>query len=136
LDKESKMIIDTKGNELHAWYRTNGALIFDEDNKYGIKFAIGVEYSDEQRLLFSEIKALKKYLKDTDYRALKYADGAYTEEEYRPYKEARADARARINEIEKIFVEPTLTREEIDEAERLVMEKQKEVSDDNTDNES
>lgn len=130
------MIIDTKGNELHAWYRTNGALIFDEDNKYGIKFAIGVEYSDEQRLLFSEIKALKKYLKDTDYRALKYADGAYTEEEYRPYKEARADARARINEIEKIFVEPTLTREEIDEAERLVMEKQKEVSDDNTDNES
>lgn len=130
------MIIDTKGNELHAWYRTNGALIFDEDNKYGIKFAIGVEYSDEQRLLFSEIKALKKYLKDTDYRALKYADGAYTEEEYRPYKEARAEARARINEIEKIFVEPTLTREEIDEAERLVMEKQKEVSDDNTDNES
>ncbi len=130
------MIIDTKGNELHAWYRTNGALIFDEDNKYGIKFAIGVEYSDEQRLLFSEIKVLKKYLKDTDYRALKYADGAYTEEEYRPYKEARAEARARINEIEKIFVEPTLTREEIDEAERLVMEKQKEVSDDNTDNES
>ncbi len=130
------MIIDTKGNELHAWYRTNGALIFDEDNKYGIKFAIGVEYSDEQRLLFSEIKALKKYLKDTDYRALKYADGAYTEEEYRPYKETRAEARARINEIEKIFVEPTLTREEIDEAERLVMEKQKEVSDDNTDNES
>lgn len=130
------MIIDTKGNELHAWYRADGALIFDKENKYGIEFAIGVGYSDEQKAQFAEIKALKKYLKDTDYRALKYADGAYTEEEYRPYKEARAAARARINEIEETFVEPTLTREEIDEAERLVMEKQKEVSDDNTDNES
>ncbi|MBP3816925.1 hypothetical protein [Butyrivibrio sp.] len=130
------MIIDTKGNELHAWYRKDGPLIMDADNKYGTEFAIGVEYSDKQKAQFSEIKELKKYLKDTDYRALKYADGAYTEEEYRPYKEARATARARINEIEEGFSEPTLTREEIDEAERLVMEKLKEDTDDNTDDES
>ena len=120
------MIIDTNGKELTAWYRKDGKLIFDNDNKYGIPFAIGVEYTDEQKEQFARIKALKKYLKDTDFRALKYADGCYTEEEYKPYKDARASARAEINEIEETFVEPTLTREEIDEIERLAMEKLKE----------
>jgi hypothetical protein len=120
------MIIDTNGKELTAWYRKDGKLIFDNDNKYGIPFAIGVEYTDEQKEQFARIKALKKYLKDTDFRALKYADGCYTEEEYKPYKDARASARAEINEIEKTFVEPTLTREEIDEIERLAIEKHKE----------
>lgn len=120
------MIIDTNGKELTAWYRKDGKLIFDNDNKYGIPFAIGVEYTDEQKEQFARIKALKKYLKDTDFRALKYADGCYTEEEYKPYKDARASARTEINEIEKTFVEPTLTREEIDEIERLAIEKLKE----------
>jgi hypothetical protein len=69
---------------------------------------------------------VRKYLKDTDFRALKYADGCYTEEEYKPYKDARASARNEINEIEETFSEPTLTREEIDTIERLAMEKLKE----------
>lgn len=125
------MIIDTNGKELTAWYRKDGKLIFDNDNKYGIPFAIGVEYTDEQKEQFARIKALKKYLKDTDFRALKYADGCYTEEEYKPYKDARASARAEINEIEKTFVEPTLTREEIDEIERLAIEKLKESEEQN-----
>jgi hypothetical protein len=127
------MIIDTNGKELTAWYRKDGKLIFDNDNKYGIPFAIGVEYTDEQKEQFARIKALKKYLANTDFRALKYADGCYTEEEYKPYKDARASARAEINEIEKTFVEPTLTREEIDEIERLAMEKLKESEESNAD---
>lgn len=128
------MIIDVNGKELPIWYRKDGVLIFDEDNEYGIKFAIAVEYSDEQKSLFAEKKALKKYLKDTDYRALKYADGCYTEEEYKPYRESRANARARINEIEEVFKEPTLSREEIDRAERLAIEKLKESEGKNADN--
>jgi hypothetical protein len=113
------MIIDAKGNKLPAWYRKDGKLIFD--TAYGVEFAIGVEYSEEQKEQFARKKELKKYLKDTDYRALKYADGAYTEEEYAPYKAARAAARAEINKIEETFVEPTLTREEIDFAERKAL---------------
>ncbi len=128
------MIIDVNGKELPIWYRKDGVLIFDEDNEYNIKFAIAVEYSDEQKSLFAEKKALKKYLKDTDYRALKYADGCYTEEEYKPYRESRANARARINEIEEVFKEPTLSREEIDRAERLAIEKLKESEGNNADN--
>lgn len=117
------MIIDTAGTEYPAWFREDGKLIFDEENKYNIKFAIGVRYSEEQKELFRRKKELKKYLKDTDFRALKYADGAYTEEEYKPYREARAAARAEINAIEEKFIEPTLTREEMDEAEELAMNK-------------
>jgi hypothetical protein len=134
LKRENNMIIDVNGKELPIWYRKDGALIFDEDNEYNIKFAIAVEYSDEQKSLFAEKKALKKYLKDTDYRALKYADGCYTEEEYKPYRESRANARARINEIEEVFKEPTLSREEIDRAERLAIEKLKESEGKNADN--
>ena len=116
------MIIDEKGNILPAWYRKDGVVIRDNDNPYGIEFSVCAYYNEDQREKYAEIAENKKYLKVTDFRALKYADGAYTEEEYRPYKEARAAARARINEIEETFIEPTLTREQLDEAERIAME--------------
>lgn len=117
------MIIDRNGNILDYWEFKNGRAISDTDNKFGIEFHICLSYTDEQKKLYLRKKELKKYLKDTDFRALKYADGAYTEEEYKPYKEARAAARAEINQIEDVFNEPTLTREEMDEAERLAMDK-------------
>ncbi|MBP3817191.1 MAG: hypothetical protein J6H31_02715 [Butyrivibrio sp.] len=120
------MIIDRNGNILDYWEFKNGRAISDTDNKFGIEFHICLPYTDEQKKLYLRKKELKKYLKDTDFRALKYADGAYTEEEYKPYKEARAAARAEINQIEDVFKEPTLTREEMDEAERLAIEKLKE----------
>lgn len=118
------MIIDTYGNVYQAWFRKNGMLIEDDDNQYGIHFAIVIPYTEEQRSIFQEIMGLKNYLKNTDYQAIKYSEGAISEEKFAPIKTKRAEARARINEIE--FEEPTLTREEIDEAERLVMEKLKE----------
>ena len=117
------MIIDKEGNVLEYWELKDGRAIKDTENDYGIEFHICLPYSDEQKKLYLRKKELKKYLKDTDFRALKYADGAYTEEEYKPYKEARAAARAEINEIEKVFNEPTLTRAEMDEAERLALDK-------------
>lgn len=128
------MIIDRDGNLLEFWERKNGRAIKDSDNEYGIDFFICVPYTEEQKTYFAEIKTLKKYLTDTDFRTMKYYDGAYTEEEYKPYKEARASARARINEIEEVFKEPTLSREEIDRAERLAIEKLKESEGNNADN--
>lgn len=121
------MLIDAKGNLKQAWMRGNGCLIHDsaKDNPFGIEFAIGVYYTEEQKAAFFKIYEFKKYLKDTDYKAIKYAEGAISEEEYTPIKKARANARAMINEL--TFPEPTLTRVEIDEAERLAMEKVKEA---------
>lgn len=128
------MIIDRDGNLLEFWERKNGRAIKDSNNEYGIDFFICVPYTEEQKAYFAEIKSLKKYLTDTDFRTMKYYDGAYSEEEYQPYKEARASARARINEIEEVFQEPTLSREEIDRAERLAIEKLKESEGKNADN--
>lgn len=120
------MIIDTKGNIIPAWVRADGPLITDSDNEYGKTFYIAAPYDETQKALFGQKAKLKKALKNTDYRALKYADGCYTEEEYAPYKAEREAWREQIREIEKTFSEPTLTRDEIDEAERLAMEKLKE----------
>lgn len=116
------MIIDQKGKLLEAWFRKDGPLIKDrkDQNPYGMDFAIGVEYTQEQKSSFFEIKSLKEYLSATDYQAIKYSEGAITEEEFAPIKERRAQARERINEIE--FPEPTLTREQIDAAEKKAME--------------
>lgn len=118
------MIIDTHGNVHQAWFRKNGNIIHDSENKYGIEFHIGIDYTADQKERFAEIKQLKKYLQGTDYQAIKFSDGAITEEQYAPIRAERAAARARINELE--FDEPTLTREEMDHYEDLVMEKSKE----------
>lgn len=121
------MLIDTNGNIMRAWVRGNGSLVKDKasDNPYNIDFAIAISYTDEQKKAFRDIWDLKQYLKATDYKAIKYAEGAISEAEFAPIREARANAREKINEL--TFPEPTLTRAEIDEAERLAMEKIKEA---------
>ena len=47
----------------------------------------------------TRINELKALLKDSDYRAIKYAEGFYTEQEYAPYKEQRQAYRDEINEL-------------------------------------
>lgn len=47
-----------------------------------------------------EIEILKQKLKDTDYKAIKYAEGQLTEEEYASTKAERQSWRDRINELE------------------------------------
>lgn len=122
------LIIDKDGNILQAWFRKNGCVI--KDFNYGIEFAIGVPYTQEQTEKFLKIKNAKKYLESTDYKAIKYAEGALTEEEYAPTKKSRAQTRALINELQ--FDEPTLSRAEIDRAEELAMEKLKEAKNANS----
>ena len=48
-----------------------------------------------------EIAALKSKLSETDYRAIKYAEGLISEEEYANVKVQRQAWRDRINELEK-----------------------------------
>lgn len=48
----------------------------------------------------NRIAELKQLLRESDYRAIKYAEGLYTEEEYKPYKELRQSYRNEINELE------------------------------------
>ena len=50
--------------------------------------------------LRNNIKLLKEQLADTDYKAIKHAEGWLTDEEYAPTKAQRQQWRARINELE------------------------------------
>ena len=50
-----------------------------------------------------EITQLKKQLSDTDYKAIKYAEGQLTEEEYSSTRSQRASWRARINKLQEDF---------------------------------
>ena len=57
-----------------------------------------VEPSAEQ----NKIEELKAQLSATDYKCLKYIDGALTEEEYAEVRAYRAELRRQINELEII----------------------------------
>lgn len=48
-----------------------------------------------------QINALKEQLAETDYKALKFIDGEFTEEEYAPIREERKNYRIKINELER-----------------------------------
>ena len=48
-----------------------------------------------------QINALKEQLAETDYKALKFIDGEFTEKEYAPIREERKNYRIKINELEK-----------------------------------
>lgn len=53
-----------------------------------------------RQAIIDEVNELKKNLADTDYKAIKYAEGWITEEEYAPIKAQRQAWRDRINELE------------------------------------
>ena len=53
-----------------------------------------------EQLRLAEIDGLKALLMESDYKALKFAEGWLTEEEYAPIKAERQRWRERINELE------------------------------------
>ena len=56
--------------------------------------------ADNRQVVEREISELKRKLSDTDYKAIKYAEGFLTEEEYKETKTQRQIWRDRINELE------------------------------------
>ena len=57
-------------------------------------------HNDDIQAINREISELKKKLFDTDYKAIKYAEGLLTNEEYVEIKVQRELWRKRINELE------------------------------------
>lgn len=51
----------------------------------------------------NEITRLKHHLEQTDYKALKFVDGEFSEEEYAPIRQERKNTRIKIRELEKIL---------------------------------
>lgn len=48
-----------------------------------------------------QIEILKHKLQQTDYKAIKYAEGWISEEEYAPIKAERQEIREKINKLEQ-----------------------------------
>ena len=48
-----------------------------------------------------QIMELKIKLKETDYKAIKFAEGLLTKEEYEPIKKERQALRDKINQLEQ-----------------------------------
>lgn len=54
-----------------------------------------------EHIIIPQIMALKEELAASDYKAIKYAEGLITAEDYEPIKAERQALRDRINELEK-----------------------------------
>lgn len=61
---------------------------------------------DKKTVLRSElqIRILKGKLYETDYQAIKYAEGSLSEEEFLPIKKQRQQWRKEINELQESIV--------------------------------
>ena len=101
----------------NGWYN-NQLNINDIEKGYnGLTYLKGyAPHKTESMILIeqyqSEIIELKKYLSDTDYKAIKFAEGEITESDYQEVKSQRHDARVRINELESLIEELEKGKEE------------------------
>lgn len=62
-------------------------------------------YIENRYEIEAEINKYKKLLSDSDYKAIKYAEGVLTEEEYSETKQQRQEWRNKINELEEMIRE-------------------------------
>lgn len=92
-------------SEWAAWCNENEYMIMDDDpeNYYCTK----VEATEQETTVF-KISELKNKLKETDYKALKYAEGFLSETEYAETKAQRQAWRDEINALEAKLQEAAL----------------------------
>ena len=94
------------------WCNENGCYIEEieplEDGTRQFQIKQIPQKTEDEKLIEqyqSEIVELKKYLSDTDYKAIKFAEGEITESDYQEVKSQRHNARVRINELESLIEE-------------------------------
>ena len=84
-------ISDTQQSDINGWtYRKELCPMKTEEDLL----------KDQYRI---EIQQLKKQLSDTDYKAIKYAEGQISESEYASVRAERQSYRDRINELEALL---------------------------------
>ena len=84
-------------SEAAKWCNKNNATIEDKGEYYEV---VPVPEPTQEERDAAEIERLKAELAATDYKCLKYVDGALTEEEYAEIKKYRQELRDRINQLE------------------------------------
>lgn len=79
------------------WCNENNATIEDKGEYYEV---VEIPAPTQEELNAREIERLKAELSATDYKCLKYVDGAISESEYAEVRAYRAELRRKINELE------------------------------------
>ena len=74
--------------------------LLDDEVQYSNDGSIWTEPEPYEPTPEDKISALKKELASTDYQAIKYAEGWFTEEEYTPIKAMREELREQIRKLE------------------------------------
>lgn len=93
--------IDDKYTERAEFCNNNNLIIVEiEPDENGRRFQIQeAPLPTERELAEQEIAKLKQKLFDSDYKAIKFAEGLFTTEEYAEIKAQRQAWRDRINEL-------------------------------------
>ena len=78
------------------WCKKNNAKVIKQDGRYVI---VPAYKPTEEELKHIRIYELKKLLADTDYKAIKYAEGLISEEEYAETKAQRQAWRDELNTL-------------------------------------
>lgn len=73
--------------------------ITKEEWENHLKGINSIEVDEEQFARDARINELKMFLAETDYKAIKYAEGELSEEEYAPIKAQRRAWREEINQL-------------------------------------
>lgn len=79
---------------LNAYQYLGGKLVLDEVKLKELKG------EEDKRTKVEQIAELKKQLANTDYEAIKYSEGWFTDEEYAPIKAMREELREKIRILE------------------------------------
>lgn len=74
--------------------------LLDDEVQYSNDGSVWVEPTPYEPTAEDKINALKQELASTDYEALKYAEGWFTDEEYAPIKAMREELREKIRALE------------------------------------
>ena len=78
---------------------TQKGRIVDQGEYYEV---VEIPAPTQEELNAIEVQRLKTELASTDYKCLKYVDGALSESEYAEVKAYRAELRAKINALESV----------------------------------
>ena len=98
----NQIFYENKYNEACNFaFENNNTIKEIEADENGRRFQIvEIPQPTESELAQQEIQELKQKLFDTDYQAIKFAEGLITAEEYAQTKAQRQEWRDRINELE------------------------------------
>lgn len=113
LDSVEEIIVDryyykdSDGNYYSFKKQRDGLIAITEQefNEYAQSLSKSVtpsqtSYTREQILAKRRIEELKQFLFDTDYQAIKYAEGLISAQDYEPIKQLRQSYRDEINQLE------------------------------------